>query len=282
MPQVVVRRDTCRKDCPSKKKSDPSGKDQSERGGGNGYGGGGVTVASPPKSQVRCSCTLEPGPVLSRARVWGLRRIMARIVRSVKVKITVLVTVTFSCAAEHQVLVLTDTGCSIFAVAPRKCFPPGTLETARQQLCLSSVNSRGVRGGKLGTSVTVSLPICDSLGGLLCHCPEAFVYEAGVANDLILEWRVLVAYQLVPCPLESCIVPRESITVDMNRFQSDREQLRTNNATCGTVKCCAVGDSPEILTKTPAGGGGDISVASSPLQFFQAGSFALLSVFAAF
>ena len=139
---------------------------------------------------------------------------MARMVRSVKVEITVLVTVRFSGGAEHQVLALIDTGCSIFAVAPRKFFPQGTLETARHPLRLSSVNSGGVTGGKLGTSVTVSLPICDSLGGLLCHCPGAFVYEAGVANDLILGWPFLIAYQLVPCPLESCIIPRESITVD--------------------------------------------------------------------
>ena len=181
---------------------------------------------------------------------------MARMVRSVKVEITVLVTVRFSGGAEHQVLALIDTGCSIFAVAPRKFFPQGTLETARHPLRLSSVNSGGVTGGKLGTSVTVSLPICDSLGGLLCHCPGAFVYEAGVANDLILGWPFLVAYQLVPCPLESCIIPRESITVDVNRFQSDREQLRTNNAPCGTGKCCALVDSPQVLTTTPAGGGG--------------------------
>ena len=224
-------------------------------------------MASPPKSQVPGCCTLEPGRVLSRARVWRLRRTMARMVRSVKVEITVLVTVRFSGGAEHQVLALIDTGCSIFAVAPRKFFPQGTLETARHPLRLSSVNSGGVTGGKLGTSVTVSLPICDSLGGLLCHCPGAFVYEAGVANDLILGWPFLIAYQLVPCPLESCIIPRESITVDMNRFQSDREQLRTNNAPCGAGKCCALVDSPQVLTTTPAGGGGT-SVWLPPLCSF--------------
>ena len=134
---------------------------------------------------------------------------MARMVRSVKVEITVLVTARFSGGAEHQVLALIDTGCSMFAVAPRKLFPQGTLETAGHPLRLSSVNSGGVTGGKVGTLVTVSLPICDSLGGLLCHCPGAFVYEAGVPNDLILIWPVLAAYQLVPYPLESCIKPRE-------------------------------------------------------------------------
>ena len=181
---------------------------------------------------------------------------MARMVRSVKVEITVLVTVRFSGGAEHRVLALIDTGCSIFAVAPRKLFWQGTLETARHQLRLSSVNSGRVTGGKLGTLVTVSLPICDSLGGLLCHCPGAFVYEAGVTNDLILGWPFLVAYQLVPCPLDSCIIPRESITVDMNRFQSDREQFRTNKATCGTGKWSALAESPQVRIRTPAGGGG--------------------------
>ena len=192
-------------------------------------------------------------------------------VRSVKVEITVVVTVRFSGGAEHQVLALIDTGCSIFAVAARKFFPQGTLETARHPLRLSSVNSGGVTGGKLGTSVTVSLLICDSLGGLLCHCPGAFVYEAGVANNLILGRPFLVAYQLVPCPLESCIIPRESITVDMNRFQSDRERLRTNNASCGTGKCCALVDSPHVMTTTPAGrggGGGGASVCLPPLCSF--------------
>ena len=128
-------------------------------------------MASPPKGQVPGCCTLQLGRVLSRARVWRLRRTMARMVRSVKAEITVLVTVRFSGSAEHQVLALIDTGCSIFAVTPRKFFPQATLETARHPLRLSSVNSGGVTGGKLGTSVTVSLPICDSLGGLLCHCP---------------------------------------------------------------------------------------------------------------
>ena len=67
------------------------------------------------------------------------------------------------------------------------------------------------------------------------------------------------------------MTPQESITVDMNRFQSDRERLRTNDATCGTGNCCALVDFPHVLTTTPTGGGGDICVPSSPLQFFQAG-----------
>ena len=73
-------------------------------------------------------------------------------------------------------------------------------------------------GGKQALSVTVSLPICHSLGALLCHCPGAFVSEAEVANDLILGWPFLVTYEVLPCPLESSIIPSESIAVDMSPF----------------------------------------------------------------
>ena len=110
-----------------------------------------------------------------------------------KVEISVPVTVFFRCGTTQRVLAQIDPGCSFFAAAPPKFFTAGTLEPARQPLRLSSVTAEGVSGDTEGATLIVTMPVCDTLGGLECHCLGAFVYQAGVSNDLILGWPFLVA-----------------------------------------------------------------------------------------
>ena len=94
-------------------------------------------MASPPESQDPGCGMLQPNRVLGQTQTYRLRRIAARMVRSVKVGITVSVNVRFTRGAERQVSALIETGCSIFAVTPHKCFLSGTLVPASQPLHLS-------------------------------------------------------------------------------------------------------------------------------------------------
>ena len=217
--------------------------------------------------------------------MFRIRRTAAKLARAMKVEISVPVTVVFWCGTTQRVLALIDTGCSIFAAAPRKIFPAGTLERARQPLRFSSVTAGGVSGGTEGATLMVTMPLCDTLGGLQCHCPGVFVYQAGVSNDLILGWPFLVAYELMPCRLESCIIPRDCVQIDTSQFQADRTQLQQQHKSCEQGQCCALRErSPATWTpprSTPVGGSGEvvaITRSSDSLLYFWAGCLAMLSV----
>ena len=104
----------------------------------------------------------------------------------------------------------------------------------------------------------VTMPVCDTLGGLQCRCSGAFVYQAGVSNDLILGWPFLVVYHLMRGPLESCIIPRDCVQIDISQFRADRTQLQQQHMSCEQGQCCALRD------RSP---GCSISAAAPPKSF---------------
>ena len=212
------------------------------------------------KSQVPGCCRSETGRILQRKRLFRIRRTAAKLDHAMNVEISVPVTVVLRCGTTQKVLALIDTRRSTFAAAPPNYFHAGTLELARQPLRLSSVTAGGVSGGTDGATLTVTMPVCDTLRGLQCHCPGAFVYQVGVCNDLISGWPFSVAYQLRLCPLESCIIPRDCVQIDISHFQADATQLQQQSLSCEQGQCCALRErSPATSTPpqgTPVGGRG--------------------------
>ena len=103
----------------------------------------------------------------------------------------------------------------------------------------------------------VLFPIGDSIGGLLCHCPGVSGYSAAVGNNLIPGWPFLVAYQLMPCPLKSCLTAGECVTVDFSQLRTHRQSLPADKDHCEDCRCCALFEGPSdclAAESTPTGG----------------------------
>ena len=123
---------------------------------------------------------------------------------------------------ELQQTSLIDTGATIFAAAPRKCFPAGVLELARTPLSLSTVTSGSIEGGKYGAWSNVQMPICSEAGGEWVMCPRVFIYCAEVSDGLIFGYPFLEAFRLMVCPVSACLMPRECVSVHPQRVLLNR------------------------------------------------------------
>lgn len=122
-----------------------------------------------------------------------------------------------------SVSALADTGCMVFAAAPPQFFSEGTLVPAQRPLSLTTVTTDAIQGGTHGAWIDLAFYGCVPHARMLC--PRIFVYCATVSDRLILGWPFFVAFQLMLCPVQQCILPRECVDIRPEALVQDRGAL---------------------------------------------------------
>ena len=148
-----------------------------------------VTVSLRAISSSPLRIPFEPQRTVRRQKVERVRRRCAELPEDAKTELLVAASVNYrDCqACDRQAPMLVDLGSMCFAIAPRSCFPEGTLVPATRPLRIFAVNGTRLEGGTQGAVVDLGIAMegCDG-SAVEMVCEGWFVYMAEVQEQRIV------------------------------------------------------------------------------------------------